>query len=144
MQARTTLIVGVIALLSLAAVAVAGAKVDPPANVAAAGEIVFCTDPTYPPEAAPPGPKPGGPDIDIGAAIAGSMTVKVEWRNVGFDGIVAALLTKKCDAILAAMTDTPQRRKQLDFAHCLIVGMSLMVKKGNAHHITGLASLSGL
>jgi hypothetical protein len=54
-----------------------------------------------------------------------------------------ALLAKRCDAILAGMTDTAQRRKQVDFHHYLIVGMSLMVKKGNPHHVTGLASLSG-
>jgi polar amino acid transport system substrate-binding protein len=137
-------IAGVMAALALAAVAVAGAKVDPPANIAAAGKIVFCTDPTYPPEESLQGSKLVGSDIDIGAAVARSMNVKVEWRNVGFDGIVAAVLTKKCDAILAGMTDTAQRRKQLDFAHYLIVGMSVMVKKGNPHHVTGLASLSGL
>jgi hypothetical protein len=32
---------------------------------------------------------------------------------VGFDGIIAALLAKRCDAILAGMTDTAQPMKQL-------------------------------
>src|SRR5262245_12300991 len=42
------------------------------------------------------------------------------------------------------MTDTAQRRKQVDFTHYLVVGMSLLVKKGNPAHVTGLASLFGL
>jgi polar amino acid transport system substrate-binding protein len=123
---------------------VAGATIKPPDRIAGAGRIVFCTDPTYPPEESLQGSKPVGSDIEIGSAIAKTMGVKAEWRNVGFDGIIAALLTKKCDAIMAGMTDTAQRRKQVDFTHYLVVGMSLMVRKGNPHHITGLGSLSGL
>src|SRR5438876_8463522 len=90
------------------------------------------------------GARPVGADIDIGREVASLMGVEAKWRNVGFDGIIAALLAKKCDAILAAMTDTALRREQVDFTDYLIVGMSLMVKKGNPHHVTGLASLSGL
>jgi polar amino acid transport system substrate-binding protein len=121
----------------------ASAAVTPPTDIAQSGKIVFCTDPTYPPEESLQGSKPVGSDIDIGSAVAGVMGVDAEWRNVGFDGIIAALLTKKCDAILAGMTDTPQRRKQIHFSDYLNVGMSLMVKHGNPRHVTGLASLSG-
>jgi polar amino acid transport system substrate-binding protein len=87
---------------------------------------------------------PVGADIDIGAAIATSRGVHAQFKNVGFDGIIAALLAKKCDAILSGMTDTAERRKQVDFADYLLVGMSLMVKEGNPHHVAGLASLSSL
>lgn len=132
------------AAAALAAAAVAAARVTPPPNVAEAGEIVFCSDLGYPPMESLRGSRPVGADIDIGAAIGKSMGVKARFRNVGFDGIIAALRAKKCDAILSGMTDTAQRRKQVDFADYLIVGMSLMVKKGNPKHITGLASLSGL
>ena len=131
-------------LILVVGVAAAAAAVKPPANVQHAGKIVFCTDPTYPPEESLQGTTYIGSDIDIGAAIAKSMGVKAEWKNVGFDGIIAALLTKKCDAILAGMTDTGQRRQQVDFARYLVVGMSLMVKKGNPKHVKDLASLAGL
>jgi ABC-type amino acid transport substrate-binding protein len=62
------------------------------------------------------------------------MGVEAQFKNVGFDGIIAALLAKKCDAIISGMTDTAERRKQVDFTDYLIVGMSLMVKKGNPVH----------
>jgi hypothetical protein len=75
--------------------------------------IVFCTDPTYPPEESLQGSKPVGSDIGIGGGLARLMGVRAEWRSVGFDGIIAALLAKRCDAILAGMTDTAQPMKQL-------------------------------
>ena len=133
------------ALMLVVGAAAAAAAVKPPPNIQHAGKIVFCTDATYPPEESLQGTTFVGSDIDIGAAIANSMGVKAEWKNVGFDGIIAALLTKKCDAILSGMTDTAQRRRQVDFARYLDVGMSLMVKKGNPKHVNGqLTSLSGL
>jgi polar amino acid transport system substrate-binding protein len=145
MNSRLKVIGGAVAVaVALAAAAISAAAVTPPPSVAKAGKLVFCIDPTYPPEESLQGSKPVGSDIDIGAAVAKVMGVKAQWRTVGFDGIIAALLAKRCDAILAGMTDTAQRRKQVDFAHYMVVGMSLMVTKGNPHHIKGLASLSGL
>ena len=143
MKARHRLFAAAVIAAALAAAAIASAAVAPPPSIAKAGKIVFCTDPTYPPEESLQGSRPVGSDIDIGNAVARAMGVTAEWRNVGFDGIIAALLAKKCDAILAGMTDTPQRRKQVDFTHYLMVGMSLMVTQGNPLHITGLSSLSG-
>jgi polar amino acid transport system substrate-binding protein len=132
-----------VAAAALSTAVIATAAVAPPPNIANAGRIVFCSDLGYPPMESLQGARPIGADIDIGRAVASLMDVKAEFRNVGFDGIIAALLAKKCDAILSGMTDTAERRKQVDFTDYLIVGMSLMVKKGNPHHITGLASLSG-
>jgi len=144
MHARLNLVAVAAAATMLAMAVVAAAAVKPPPGIASAGRIVFCSDLGYPPMESLQGSQPVGADIDIGAAIAKRMGVKSQFRNVGFDGIIAALLTKKCDAILSGMTDTAERRKQVDFTDYLMVGMSLMVKKGNPRHVTGLASLSGL
>jgi polar amino acid transport system substrate-binding protein len=144
MHVRSNLIVAsAAAATALASAVVAAAAVAPPPSVAGADRIVFCSDLGYPPMESLQGSRPVGADIDIGLAIGKSMRVKAQFKNVGFDGIIAALLAKKCDAIISGMTDTAQRRKQVDFADYLLVGMSLMVKKGNPRHITGLASLSG-
>jgi polar amino acid transport system substrate-binding protein len=144
MHGRLNVIVAALAAAAALATAVAAAAaLAPPPSIAGAGRIVFCSDIAYPPMESLQGSRPVGADVDIGSAIAKSMRVKAQFRNVGFDGIIAALLAKKCDAILSGMTDTAQRRKQVDFSDYLIVGMSLMVKKGNPHHVTGLASLSG-
>jgi polar amino acid transport system substrate-binding protein len=144
MHVRWNLVVAAAAAAAALATAVAAvAAVKPPPSIAGAGRLVFCSDLGYPPMESLQGPRPIGADIDIGSAIARSMQVKAQFRNVGFDGIIAALLAKKCDAILSGMTDTAQRRMQVDFTDYLTVGMSLMVKKGNSHHVKGLASLTG-
>ena len=41
---------------------------------------------------------------------AGFLTGKID-ENTTFDSIIAALLTKKCDAIISGMNDTPERAK---------------------------------
>jgi polar amino acid transport system substrate-binding protein len=119
--------------------------IQAPASIKSAGKIVYCSDITYPPEESyKPGTNtPEGSDIDIGDYIAKKMGVKSEWDNTGFDGIIAALLAKKCDAIISGMNDTPERKKQVDFVDYLKVGQSFMVKAGNPDNITGVPSLSG-
>jgi len=105
--------------------------------------IVFCSDTTYPPMESLQAGKAVGADIDIGTALAKLLGEQAQFKTTGFDVIIPALVAKKCDAIISAMTDTAARRKQVDFADYVTVGASLMVKKGNPSHITGLASLSG-
>jgi polar amino acid transport system substrate-binding protein len=103
-----------VAVLALGAAAFA-------TQASAAKQLVFCSDVSYPPEEFVQGGKPVGSDIDIAAKIL----------NTGFDGIVAALLSNKCDAIISGMNDTPERRKSIAFVDYLSVGQSLIGKKGN-------------
>jgi polar amino acid transport system substrate-binding protein len=105
--------------------------------------LVFCSDTTYPPMESIVNGKPAGADIDIANAIAKLLGTKAQIKVTGFNVIIPALLQKKCNAIISAMTDNALRRKQVNFADYVDVGMSLMVKKGNPAHITGIASLSG-
>ncbi len=134
-----------VAVLAAGAIgaAAAAAAIAPPPNIKSAGKIVYCSDITYPPEESYAGTKPVGSDIDIGTAVAKLMGVQASFKNTSFDSIIAALKTKKCDAIISGMNDTPERRKQVDFSDYLKVGQSLMVKKGNPEHITSLATLAG-
>jgi polar amino acid transport system substrate-binding protein len=133
----------VAAVVAASAAAAPSSKITPPANIAKAGKIVFCSDITYPPEEFYKGSTAMGSDIDFGTQIAALMGVKAEFKNTTFDGIIAALLAKKCDAIISGMNDTPQRRKAVDFVDYLKVGQSLLVKKGNPKGIKILADLSG-
>jgi polar amino acid transport system substrate-binding protein len=122
-----------------------GASITAPASIASAGKLVFCSDITYPPEESykQGTTTPEGSDIDIGNYIADKMGVKARFDNTGFDGIIAALLAKKCDAVISGMNDTPERRKQVAFVDYLKVGQSFMVKKGNPENITSIDSLAG-
>jgi polar amino acid transport system substrate-binding protein len=143
---RKSTIAGATAFLAaLVVAAVAAAAVTPPPSIKSAGKIVFCTDATYPPEESIPtgSTNPVGSDIDIASAVAAQMGVKAQFKNTGFDGIIAALKAKHCDAVISGMNDTPDRRKQVDFVDYLSVGQSIMVKAGNPQHLTSLGSLSG-
>jgi polar amino acid transport system substrate-binding protein len=122
-----------------------GGSIAAPAAISSAGKLVFCSDITYPPEESYKlgTTTPEGSDIDIGTYIAKKMGVTAQFDNTGFDGIIAALLAKKCDAIISGMNDTPERRQQVAFVDYLKIGQSFMVKAGNPEHITGLASLAG-
>lgn len=129
---------GTVVVVAVAAILAASAMASP-----AAKTITFCSDTTYPPMESLQGGKAVGADVDIANAIGKVLGAQIAIKSTAFDVIIPALLQKKCDAIIAAMTDTSERRKQVDFADYVTVGMSLMVKKGNPSHITGLASLSG-
>jgi polar amino acid transport system substrate-binding protein len=138
---RSRLLPG-LALAGIAALVVVVTASAAPAR-AAGGTLTYCTDATYPPEEYFQGTKMVGSDIDIGTEIAKRLGMTAKFQNTGFDGIIAALLAKKCDAIISGMNDTPARRQQIAFADYISVGQSLMVKKGNPKGIKRLADLSG-
>jgi polar amino acid transport system substrate-binding protein len=131
-----------VALIALAALTIAGTGAAAPARQSA-GTLTYCTDATYPPEEFFQGTTLVGSDIDIGTEIARRLGMKAKFQNTGFDGIIAALIAKKCDAIISGMNDTPERRKQVAFVDYIAVGQSLMVKKGNPKKISSVATLSG-
>ena len=56
-----------------------------------------------------------GFDASISEALAQRLGVKVKIITTPFDGIIAGLLAKKYDAIIASMTITPERQKAVDF-----------------------------
>src|SRR5947207_13504018 len=88
------------AVVTASAAAAPTAKITPPANIAKAGKIVFCSDITYPPEEFYKGSTAMGSDIDFGTQIGALMGVKAEFKNTTFDGIIAALRAKQCDAVI--------------------------------------------
>jgi polar amino acid transport system substrate-binding protein len=133
------LVVAMLALLAAAAASVAAAR---PAQQSA-GSLVFCTDLTYPPEEFMQNGKPAGSDIDIATEVGKRLGRPAKIRSTGFDGLIAALLGKKCDAIISGMNSTPDRAKTVAFVDYIAVGQSIMVQKGNPSQIKGLADLSG-
>jgi polar amino acid transport system substrate-binding protein len=127
----------------------AGPRAEPPIQappgIAAAGELVICSDVNYPPlEFLDDADKPVGSDIDIATEIARRFGVRLRVVNVPFDGIIGSLRRGKCDLIASAMNNTPERRRKVDFVDYLAVGQSLMVQRGNPEHVTGPQDLAGL
>lgn len=119
-------------LLATSLLAVAGA--------AFADDLKICVEGAYPPfsETSDTGEVVGF-DIDIANALCSEMGDNCEMVKVDWDGIIPALTEKKCDAIIASMSITPERQEIVDFsAKYYTSPIKLVAKEG-----TTLADLEG-
>jgi arginine/lysine/histidine transporter system substrate-binding protein len=57
-----------------------------------------------------------GFDIDLGNYIAKKLGYKLEIKDMNFDGLIGALQTKRVDMVLAGMSATEKRKKNVDFS----------------------------
>ena len=84
-----------------------------------------------------------GFDVDMTAAIAKAMGVKVKYINTNWDGIIPSLLTKKFDMIASGMTITQSRNLKVNFATPYItVGQTILLKKSLAGKIHNYKQLN--
>jgi ABC-type amino acid transport substrate-binding protein len=112
----------------------------------------FCTDPTYPPAEFYQVTKIGnsgelkrelaGADIDIAHAVADQMGTSVRFTETSFSGIFDALSSKRCDAVISMVNDTPDRRKTMAFVDYLAAGQSVMSRK-DAPAVSAVTDLGG-
>ncbi|MFJ7975542.1 transporter substrate-binding domain-containing protein [Peribacillus sp. JNUCC 23] len=86
-----------------------------------------------------------GFDIDIAKALAGEILgdeSKVEFKEVTSKTRIQLLKNGDIDAIIATMTISEERKKEVDFTDVYFdAGQSLLVKKGS--DVTGIESLAG-
>jgi polar amino acid transport system substrate-binding protein len=140
-------LLGIAALVSFLAACGGGGGSNNTTTTGAASSVpnplVFCSDTTYPPMESIVNGKAAGADVDIANAVAQQLGSTAKIQTTGFDVIIGALKSNKCDALISAMTITPERSKVIHFTPYIDVGALLMVKKGNPDHISTLASLSG-
>jgi len=82
-----------------------------------------------------------GYDVDIVAAIAKKLGVKLEIKPVTSASRMPQLLEGNIDIVAATMTKTPERAKQIDFSYTyFLTGQKFLVKKGT---VKSLADLNG-
>jgi polar amino acid transport system substrate-binding protein len=84
-----------------------------------------------------------GSDHDLITAIAAKLGLRVEYRNQDFGALITSLKSARVDVTIAAMNDTAERQKSIDFVDYLTSGITIMVKKGNPAGITGPDTLCG-
>lgn len=57
-----------------------------------------------------------GYDVDVIEEISKKTGIKYEWKDMNFDGLIAALQTKKIDIVIAGISSTPEREKVVNFS----------------------------
>lgn len=111
--------------------------------------FAYCTDPSDPPAESYQVARRGnelaktlvGSDIDIGRAVAKQMGATAVYHDVPFAQLIDSLKAKKCDAVIAFMNNTAERRKQVSFVNYMSIGQSaLTLQSGpSVHNIADLA-----
>lgn len=123
-----------------------GPKLTSP-TILQTGEIQYCSTLVTPPIVyyTKKSHSPAGLGVEFGDAIAHKLHLKPVWNKVTFTNIIPALQAGHCDAIMAALYIKPTRVKVVNFLPYMWASESVVVKKGNPHHITGMNdSLCGL
>lgn len=131
-------------ILSAAAAAmlVAGAGLS---SAQAQEKLKIGTEGAYPPfNTITPDGKVEGFDIDIADALCAQMKVECEIVTQDWDGIIPALQAKKFDAIIASMSITEERKKQVAFTNkYYTTPLALVAPKDSDLTSTDPAALAG-
>jgi polar amino acid transport system substrate-binding protein len=105
----------------------------------------YCTDPTFPPmEYATSSGSIVGFDVDMASALAKTWADTASPVKTAFPGLIPALNSKKCDAVISGIFVTPDRLKQAGAARYMETHRVLIVKAGNPKSIHSPNQLKGL
>jgi polar amino acid transport system substrate-binding protein len=117
-----------------------------PAELRSKGTVTVASDIEYPPFEvyAADNKTVQGIDRDIADEFEKLFGVTFEFVNTPFDAIIPGLVAKRYDMAMSAMSDTPERRKQVDFVDYFKAGGGILVPTANPHHIKTLDDLCGL
>lgn len=85
-----------------------------------------------------------GFDIELMEEVASRLDMELEWQDIAFDGLIGALQSDKIDAIIAAMSATPEREEQVDFTDPYFIGAdAIIVSEGSGIEITKNEDMTG-
>ncbi len=114
------------------------------ATSAVAADLNICVEGAYPPfsEMNASGDVVGF-DIDIANALCNQMGKSCEMVQSEWDGIIPALLERKCDAIIASMSITEERQQIIDFSGKYYTSPGRFVAKDGAGLTDSAEGLAG-
>ena len=73
-----------------------------------------------------------GFDIDLGAALAQKLGVKIDWQETAFEQMIPALATGRVDAIMSGMSDLASRHDAASFVDYLRSGPQFFTQGSRA------------
>lgn len=80
--------------------------------------------------------KPIGFDVDLASSLAAALHRKFTLVNTSFTSLVPGIVSGKYDMAASALSDTPARERVVSFVDYYKDGTSLIVAKGNPHHLS--------
>lgn len=123
----------------------AGPEVLPPDYLTKTGVVKYCATLDNPPRASlDEGSRPVGFEVELGVAMADLMDLRVEWIQLKFDGIIAALQANQCDVIVQELFIREARLEIIDMVPFSNTGQRLVVREGVELAGTTLEDLSGV
>lgn len=85
-----------------------------------------------------------GFDIEIAKEIAKDLGVKLEIKDMSFDGLLGALSTGNVDMVIAGMTPDAERSKSVDFSKIYYEAeQTMLVRAEDKDKYTGVEALTG-
>lgn len=85
-----------------------------------------------------------GFDIELMEEIGKRLGREIEWQDIAFDGLIGSLQSDKIDAIIAAMSATPEREEQVDFTDPYFIGAdAIIVAEGSDITINANEDMAG-
>lgn len=102
-------------------------------GIKARGEVVICTDATYPPFEVKRNDQIVGFDVDVAQAIGRELGVKVRFVNLEWAGVLGSLESGKCDLVMAGVTITKERKEKgyLFSRPYFLSGQEIVRRKGD-------------
>ncbi len=129
-------------VLALAAVAgAATAEARPYDEIKKSGTLIVASEGQFAPFNFFQGSKLSGFEIDVAEAVVAKMGLKIEWKAIGFDALLAGLKQDRWDMVIASHGITEERSKAVTFTNPHYCSGGVIVSKSDA--IKTAADLSG-
>ena len=84
-----------------------------------------------------------GYDVDVARAVGEKLGVDVEFVEIPWDSIFAALEADRFDVVANQVTITPERQAKYDLSEPYAIGEGVIVTRADDNSITSLADLNG-
>jgi polar amino acid transport system substrate-binding protein len=110
-------------------------------EVKKSGKIIIATEGQFAPFNFFKGAKVTGFEVEVAEAMAAKMGLKVEWKTLGFDALLAGLSQDRWDMVIASHGITEERAKAVTFADPHYCSGGVIIAKSDA--IKTAADLTG-
>ncbi|MEH7272599.1 transporter substrate-binding domain-containing protein [Neobacillus vireti] len=83
-----------------------------------------------------------GFDVDLAKALAGKLGYEIEVKDMDFGGLIQSLKSGQADFVLAGMTPTEKRKKNVDFSDIYYTAQHMVISKKDSN-IAAVEDLEG-